>query len=301
MVTAEVEDSANEGDMSTVRNTDVESVPLRGILFEWTDDTRAAWHPAKPEFAAACNAVSLGMPYGEPYVIASVRAAIDDIDNTVAPHLADQARAYIAQERGHYRQHLRFNEIVTAQHPGLRRIERWLAISYRWLRRHRSRKFNLAFAAGFEAIAFAAARWIDSNRRELFTGADTLPATLMLWHLAEEVEHKNVAFDVWQHVDGNRLRYAAAMTTSFLMLTWFIFLGTVTQLWRTRRIFNPLAWIRLTSWGIRFTFEVLPTMLVTALPGHHPSDLADPTWMPMWLESYDPLSGTIPAWDAPIA
>ncbi len=67
------------------------------------------------------------------------------------------------------------------------------------------------------------------------------------------------------------------MTTSFLLLVWFILLGTVTQLWKTRRIFNPLAWFRLTSWSIRFAFDVLPTMVVTVLPGHHPSDLTDPT------------------------
>jgi len=277
-----------------------EPVPLRDIRFEWPDDTRAVWHPTKPEFAAACNSLSLGMPYGEPYVIASVRAVLGDINPEVAPGLADEARAYIDQERGHYRQHRRFNDLVTVEHPGLRRIERWMATSYRWLRRHRSRKFNVAFAAGFEAIAFSAARWIDSNRRELFTGADTLPATLFLWHLAEEVEHKNVAFDVWEHVDGNRLRYLVAMSTSFLMLVWFIFLGTITQLWRTRRIFNPVTWFRLTAWGIRFAFEVLPVMAVTALPGHHPRDLVDPSWMPLWLRDYDPESGTIPAWDAPV-
>ncbi len=276
------------------------AVPFRAIQFEWPDDTLPEWHRSKPEFSAACNALSLGMPYGEPYVIASVRAVLDDIDSDTAPELAEQARAYIAQERGHYRHHRRFNDLVTAEHPALKRIERWLAISYRWLRRRRSREFNVAFAAGFEAVAFAAARWLESNRREFFAGADTLPSTLFLWHLAEEVEHKNVAFDVWQHVDGKRLRYVGAMTTAFILLTWFILLGTITQLWKTRRIFNPLTWIRLVSWGIRFTFDALPTMALTAMPGHHPSDLADPSWMPMWLQSYDPETGTIPAWDAPI-
>jgi len=240
------------------------------------------------------------MPYGEPYVIASVRSSIADIDERAAPGLAEEARAYIAQERGHYRQHRRFNDLITADQPALKRIERWLAVSYCWLRRHMSREFNVAFAAGFEAIAFAAARWIDSNRRELFAGADPTISSLFLWHLAEEVEHKSVAFDVWEHVDGNRLRYAAAMTTSFLMLVWFIFLGTVAQLWKSRRIFNPISWFRLTSWGIRFAFEVLPTMAVTALPGHHPRDLADPSWMPIWLAGHDPSTGTIPAWDSPI-
>jgi predicted metal-dependent hydrolase len=41
-------------------------VPVRHVRFEYPDDFRAAWQPLKPEFAAACNALSLGMPYGEP-------------------------------------------------------------------------------------------------------------------------------------------------------------------------------------------------------------------------------------------
>ena len=273
-------------------------VPVRAVRFEYPDDTRAMWHPHKPEFAAACNALSLGMPYGEPYVIASVRRVVDDLDD---PELADRARAYLAQERQHYRAHRRFNELLTDEMPGLLRIEKWLSRSYRRLDRKGSREFNVAFAAGFEAVAYSAARWMDRKRLTLFRGADPVPATLFLWHLAEEVEHKSVAHDVWAAVDGRRTRYAAGMLTSFAMLVFFIFVGTLAQLWSTRRIFNPLAWVRLIGWAFGFAFEALPTMAVTVIRGHHPSDLADPSWLPVWLQEYDEATGTMPLWDAPIA
>lgn len=263
----------------------------RDMRFEYPDDFRAEWQPLKPEFSAACNALSLGMPYGEPYVVSSVRRVRDRLGDE---QLRDQVDSYLAQERSHYRQHRRFNELLTAQHPGLRWVERGLARSYRWLARHGSTEFNVAFAAGFEAVAFASARWIDSHRRELFDGADRVPSTLFLWHLAEEVEHKTVAFDVWQAVDGRRWRYARAMATSFLMLVWFMFCGTVVQLAASRRIFNPVAWFRLLKWALGYAFEVVPTMAVTALPGHHPAELADPAWLTTWLAEYDPETGTIP-------
>jgi hypothetical protein len=273
-------------------------VPIRQVRFEYPDDFRAAWQPLKPEFAAACNALSLGMPYGEPYVVASVRRVVDDLEDR---ELADRVQSFLTQEREHYRQHRRLNELLTAQHPFLRRIERWLGRSYRWLARRGSREFNLAFAAGFEAVAFASARWIETRRRELFDGADPVPTTLFLWHLAEEVEHKTVAYDVWERIDGNRWRYAAAMTTSFLMLVWFIFLGTIVQLASTRRIFNPVAWIRLIKWAFSFAFEVVPTMVITALPGHNPRDLVDPPWLSTWLREYDPETGTMPLWNHQIS
>lgn len=272
-------------------------VPVRHVRFEYPADFRAAWQPLKPEFSAACNALSLGMPYGEPYVVSSVRHAARGLEGD---ELSERVEAYLGQEREHYRQHRRLNELLRAEHDSLARVERWLGWSYRWLARHGSREFNAAFAAGFESVAFASARWIDSHRRELFTGADPVPATLFLWHLAEEVEHKTIAFEVWEQVDGRRWRYAAAMTTSFLMLVWFIFVGTVFQLAATRRIFSPLAWLRLIKWAFGYAFEVIPTMVVTALPGHHPRELADPTWLTDWLSGYDPTTGTIPVWDAPI-
>ena len=141
---------------------------------------------------------------------------------------------------------------------------------------------------------------MDKNRFELFNGADSDSATLFLWHLAEEVEHKTVAFDIWEQVDGKRLRYLAAMSISFFMLAWFILIGTIVQLAATRRIFHPLAWIRLIKWAFSLCFEVMPTMAITALPGHHPADLADPDWLPTWLRHFDPDTGTIPSWDAPL-
>lgn len=272
-------------------------MPVRRVRFEYPDDFRAEWHPGKPEFAAACNALSLGMPYGEPYVVASIRTVRDEL----VPELAARVDAYLAQERQHLRQHRRFNELLTDQHPSLSRVEGWLARSYRYLAHRGSTEFNVAFAAGFEAVAFSAARWIDQRRLTLFRGSDPLPATLFLWHLAEEVEHKTVAHDVWAATDGSRLRFGAAMLTSFALLVWFIFLGTLVQLTATRRVFNPVAWIRLIGWGFGFAMEVLPTMAVTVLRGHHPSDLADPSWMPVWLSEYDAAAEEMPLWNAPVA
>lgn len=273
------------------------TVPHRPIRLEWRDDTRARWQPLKPEFAAAVNALSLGMPYGEPYVMKAVRDALPEIHDDV---LEREVQAYLEQEREHSKQHRRFNELLVAQHPALRHVERWLKWSYGFLTRRMGRKFAISYAAGFEATAFAAARWMDSNRHELFRGADPEPATLVLWHLAEEVEHKTVAHDVWAAVDGSRLRYATAMAVCFVMLVWFIFCGVMVQLTAWRRVLSPVAWFRLWKWGLGFASEVVPTMAVTLLRSHDPRKQADPSWMPLWLAAYDEEANTIPSWDAPL-
>ena len=169
--------------------------------------------------------------------------------------------------------------------------------TYGWFGRTRSRRFNLAFAAGSETIAFSIARWSERHHEKLFGGADPQVSALFLWHLAEEVEHKSVAFDVYQAVDGSKLRYAAATTTTFAILAWFTVLSVLTLMVGSGRWRSPMAWCRLVASAFSIAFVTLPDMAVSAMPGHHPSDLADPVWLSTWLRHFDPATGTVPLLD----
>ena len=266
----------------------------RSVAFEFPDDMAVLWHPRFPEFACAANGVSLLMPYAEPQVIRAIREAAASVDDD---DLADRGEGYLFQERRHHRQHRRFNDLLVAQVPSLARIERWMDRTYRWLGEHRSLRFNVAFAAGFETTAFATARWAERHSGRLFTGADPVVATLFLWHLAEEVEHKTVAYDVFEAIDGSRLRYAWATSVSAMLLVWFTFLSTVAMLTSTWRIWRPVTHLRLLWWSLSLAFEVLPTMAASAMPGHSPADLRDPDWMLAWLARVDPETGKMPLWD----
>ena len=105
----------------------------RRVRFAWPEDLDPMWTPDEPEFAVAANAVSLLMPHAEPYVVASVRAAIAELaqDPSADPDLLDRARAYAGQEAQHHAQHHRFNDLVIARYPNLaahdRRMKRVFA------------------------------------------------------------------------------------------------------------------------------------------------------------------------------
>jgi predicted metal-dependent hydrolase len=242
------------------------------------------WSGHVPEFACAANSVSLMMPYVEPYVARSVRAAIDHIND---PALREQAQAYVRQELAHHVEHRRFNEAVAAGVPGVRPIETVLRRTYARLARRPRLGTHLAFAAGSETVAYAAARWAADHRRELFATADPAVTRLFVWHLAEEVEHKTVAHDVFHAVDGSRRRFLWGMVLSFLLLACFTVAGTTVQLWHTRRLFHPIAVVRLVRWSVTFLFELLPVMVVATLRGHHPRDLTDPSFLVQWLRELD--------------
>ncbi len=240
----------------------------------------------------AANSVSLLMPFVEPYVVRSVSAVSDELPEP----LRGAAEDFCRQELQHQRQHRRFNDAVTRDSRALQRIERLARSVYGWMSRTRSTRFSLAFAAGSETIAFAIARWTESHFRVLFDGADDVVATLFLWHLAEEVEHKTVAFDVYRAIGGSRIRYLIVALWSALLLAGFTIASTTVMAVRDRRAWLPVTWFRLTKWSIGLAFEVLGDVVSSALPRHHPNDFTDPVLLSSWLRYFDPGTATMPLW-----
>lgn len=259
---------------------------VRRVQFAWPEDFDPIW-TRPPELAISANAVSLLMPFVEPYVVDAVADAAVDLDGDLDCDLAVAAAAFVRQERQHHGQHRRFNDRIMARFGALRFVERLMAWTFGLLRRRMSSRFALAFAAGFETVAFSAARWTAARQRRLFADADPTATSLFLWHLAEEVEHKGVAHDVYEASGGGRVRYVLAMTSSMVLLAGFTTMGTLSMLWSTRRIFNPLTHLRMLGWSISFLFELLPNMAISALPGHHPDDFVDPMFFGVDLHELD--------------
>jgi predicted metal-dependent hydrolase len=260
------------------------------VSFTYRDDFEPMWVPHRPELAAAANAISLGMPYAEPLFIKAVRSTFDRIDDD----LRARSETYIRQETGHHTQHKRFNDLVSARYPATVGLQRLMARHADWIWK-RSPRFRVAYAAGGETISYAVARWTESHL-SAFRGADPVPTTLFLWHLAEEVEHKANTYDVFEATDGSRLRYAWAMTWGFTSLVLFTIAGALLQLRGERRLRYPATWFRLGRLSLSLAFVLIPTMVVSALPGHHPSDFTDPVFLPAWLAQYDPATASMPIW-----
>lgn len=248
--------------------------------FDFGRDFDVQWHKRLPEFSAAANGVSMLMPYVEPYVVRSIRMA----SGTLPEPLRTEAQTYVRQEGQHHAQHRRFNDQLVERVPALDWCEALMARVYGWVAGRPNLTFAVAFAAGFETVAYAAARWTADNYDKVLADADSEEAQIFLWHLAEEVEHKNVAIDVFRAIGGRQRTYVAAMLLSAVLLAIFSFLNTAVILLKTRRFFHPMAHLRLFGWTISFLFELLPAMAVSVLPSHHPSDLADPVIFELWLK-----------------
>lgn len=110
--------------------------------------------------------------------------------------------AFAAQEGQHYRMHMKFNAAIRrAGLPGLDALEKQLSDDYKRFTKTKSLRFNLAYAEGFEALTMNAIKRV----MEPDGFGEDLPVFMQMieWHFVEELEHRKVAFDVYDHVCGS--------------------------------------------------------------------------------------------------
>ena len=271
-----------------------EPLPMhRRVKFEWPDDQPIHWHHSLPEFGAGVNAISLLMTYAEPYGVGKLRQGLKDFDPPAK--LAASAESLMSQELSHLRVHKDFNKALIAQSRTARALDRVGQWIFKQLGK-RSTAFGVAFAAAFEVVAFASARWAENGLRSYFGGADEQSASLILWHLAEEIEHKGIAHDVLLAHPTARAKYKWAVPVAFAVLIGFTALAGLALFISSRFVFNPIRWARLIGWGVSFAFVVMPVVASSLSADFHPDQLVDPPWMKMWLAEYDPDSQTMPLW-----
>ncbi len=186
--------------------TEPHDITVRKVTFDFPDELDDVLPGADPIRETYMVAFSLTMPYLEPYLIRTFRAVADDITDA---GLAADVKEFIGQEAQHFQNHRRINEIIKAQlgtsvAAELRAIEGRLDADYRRFNASKSRRFNLAYAEGFEAMTCAMAL---TSIAEAEAGNSTLSAgpwgQLWAWHLAEEMEHRTVAFDLYEHLEGS--------------------------------------------------------------------------------------------------
>jgi uncharacterized protein len=162
--------------------------------------------------------LSLVFPEGERYFIRSVKHFQDKIDD---PKLQKEIKAFIAQETQHGRMHEKFNEEFILRDTEETRERRQNGRERLWfieeiINKYVSPKLNLAMTAAAEHYTATWAQNAFDDER-----VNRLPDSLknlIYWHAIEEIEHKHVAFDVLDKVDGTyAMRVAGMVVQSFMM------------------------------------------------------------------------------------
>jgi predicted metal-dependent hydrolase len=176
----------------------LDTITIRQMPFDFPDEIDPVFIERDHQRSFAFIAGSLLLPYLEPYLIRSMKAAQKHVFD---PKVLEGLKGFAAQEGQHYRMHMKFNAAVKrAGFPGLEVLEKELSDDYQRFTKTKSLRFNLAYAEGFEAITMNA---IKSIMGENGFGEDLPDYIEMIeWHFVEELEHRTVAFDVYNDVCG---------------------------------------------------------------------------------------------------
>jgi predicted metal-dependent hydrolase len=151
------------------------------------------------------NGVNLLFPAGERFFVRSVRHYLPRITDA---RLRADVKGFFGQEGRHAKEHERFFEIMRDQAFDVDAfLGTYQRIAFERLERMSPAALNLSVTVALEHFTAILADNALTDR--LLDDADPSMRSLLLWHAAEEIEHKAVAFDVLRAVHPS---YALRMT-----------------------------------------------------------------------------------------
>jgi predicted metal-dependent hydrolase len=177
-----------------------------------------------PLISHVLTALSMTFPEGEKFFVHSVRQVRDRITD---PQLHADISAFIGQEAMHSHAHAQFNNAMHAEDYPLRHIDRQVAMGMAMLRT-RSPRRQLAATVAYEHFTALLSAYLLTDSR-FFDGLDHNLQQLWLWHALEELEHKSVAFDVYQQLFGDNALGLAQRRRSMRMVSLGFMLGVTSM------------------------------------------------------------------------
>lgn len=172
------------------------------------------------------NGLNLLFPDGERFFVKAVYDRLDSIDD---PILRAQAKGFAGQEGQHANQHEKYFDVLRAhgyQIDGfLARFHTFIKLTNRWL--PAPLRLSVTAAAEHFTATFGAGTLEDED---LLANMDPAMRKLIVWHAAEEIEHKAVAFDVLQRIDPSYALRVMGLLYATVTLGGFWLWGAITLL-----------------------------------------------------------------------
>ncbi len=272
------------------RHTD-ESLAItpRDVRFNWSE-VPLEYVPGDSYATQFWNVMHLVLPEGERAMADVFGQALGEIDD---PRLHEEVVGFVGQEATHASSHEGFREHLAAHGvpiaPILARIEYVVdqvfgdhGLTGRagrfWLHE------RLGIYAAAEHFTAVVGEWLLDNRPFDVRGVDPTMLDLLRWHGAEELEHRNVAYDAFEYVAGG---YGRRVRTAFIAFAglaalWF---STAKRLYNDdstnggaagRRLWWPLAYRRAARARMIPTLVFLARQIPPYLnPSFHPSQGGD--------------------------
>ncbi|MEM9623502.1 MAG: metal-dependent hydrolase [Pseudomonadota bacterium] len=180
-------------------------IPVRKMSFDipTADDLDPKWLANDIVQSYFSTGISLYVAYLEPFLVKSMRRVLDQITDD---KLRENVDRFARQEAQHYTQHEKFNNAILGKnYPGLQARFDILKQDFEDFLAHKGDKWCVGFVEGFEALTTQIALRSLHQLSKQHARTDPRFAALFEWHMAEEVEHRTVAYDIYEHLYGDYL------------------------------------------------------------------------------------------------
>ena len=234
-----------------------------------------------PVMSHMLTALSSTFPIGEQFFVHSVRNVRDKVKDE---KLQTQITAFIGQEAMHSKAHAEFNDAWRSDDYHLDRFQAWLARKNDYVKNLHP-KIQLAITCAFEHFTALLGEYILRHPEVLAT-LDDDAVKLWVWHAIAEIEHRAVAFDVYQAVYGDdkiRRMIMRSVTTGFASLTFY----SATQLFLQDKA-KSLPKVGGNVFGLyllgKMFIQLLPEYLSYFKADFHPSEIDYTKMVNYWKE-----------------
>jgi uncharacterized protein len=263
---------------------------VRPLKFPLDTDLPKNWFHGDQALSDLFHGLSLFFPDGERFFIESVQTYLKQLD----PELRKKVDAFIKQEAHHSREHERYNRLLQKWGYPARYIEKLLKDDLDGARARMSDIHKLAVTCALEHFTAVLADGVLSHEY-IFDDAHPVMSALWRWHAVEELEHKAVAFDVYEQVGGSYLRRNVAMFVTTLGFLYGIYM-VVSAMLDTDKIPRRKGWARIGSYLFRETGigkRVVRNYLAYYKPGFHPWDQPNASFIEAWNDGFADLSARL--------
>jgi predicted metal-dependent hydrolase len=199
------------------------------------------WCDNSPVFTHYYNAASILFPAWERAFCEITEAYKEYVDD---PELLERMDSFIREETSHSVAHTAHN---TRQ--GLKKLQ---DIEYEKTRRLIKRPNSRLWLGAMVSIEHCASE-LSRGFLRIYKDRDSREFNLYKWHSLEEIGHKSLAMDVWNHMGYPKKQLNRIAAKNFIYVWKFCFGYVVDKLQEERLLWRPRTWVDLS----RLVFRVV--------------------------------------------
>ena len=176
-------------------------IPIRHMRFDFDPKAIDPKFYLNTELASAYFAsLSIFLTFGEDLVIDTARYHRDLVQD---PLLKQRVTALIGQEAIHSKMHNELNDALLEVDYPVQLFRMWAGWVFDYGFNRLPQPMKLSLMAGIEHFTAVLAEYMMKHEEIFFSSRDEKQRAIWMWHMLEESEHKDIAYDVFQALSNN--------------------------------------------------------------------------------------------------